>query len=170
MKTYRTFSSRETKKLGYELAKQISNFPARANPSRPRTRISAGRQFKISKRKHALVLALVGELGSGKTTFIQGFLRGLGIRKRIASPTFIIFRRFTLSDSRFANVYHVDVYRIRKPRELKLLEFGKILADPQNIVLIEWAEKVERILPKNSLWLRFRHGKRENERIWTGAV
>jgi len=121
------------------------------------------------------VFALQGELGAGKTTFVQGFLRGLGIKRRSASPTFIIFRRFRIgrkslvvSRQSFRNVYHVDAYRIKKPRELLALGFKEILSDPQNIVLIEWAENIKRILPKETTWLRFAHGKKQNERTIGG--
>jgi len=110
------------------------------------------------------VFALKGNLGAGKTTFVQGFFRGLGL-KRAASPTFIIMRRYSLKRGIFKNVYHMDAYRLKKTKELKVLEFGEILADPQNIVLIEWPERIKNILPKNVKWIIFKHGKKEDERI-----
>ncbi|MBU6500438.1 MAG: tRNA (adenosine(37)-N6)-threonylcarbamoyltransferase complex ATPase subunit type 1 TsaE [Patescibacteria group bacterium] len=143
MKAHKTFSSAETKVFGEKLAKKFTT--------------------PYSSRG-ALILALSGELGSGKTTFTQGFLRGLGIRKKTTSPTFIIFRRFAVKSTWFKNLYHVDAYRLKKPRELAALGFKEILRDPKNIVLIEWAENIKSILPKNALWLRFHHGKKENER------
>jgi len=143
MKAYLSSSSEETKRLGEKLAKKI---------------------FKSYPGKTAKIVALTGELGSGKTTFVQGFFRGLGIRKRATSPTFVIFRRFTFHVSGFKNLYHVDAYRIKKPKELNALGFGDILKNPQNIVLVEWAEKIKRILLRNALWLKFRHGGKENER------
>ncbi len=147
MRIYRTSSSRETKKLGYKAAKRLLTHKARS-----------------AKRRHAVVLALSGELGSGKTTFAQGFLSGFGIKKRSASPTFIIFRKFIVHGSWFKNAYHVDAYRIKKPRELGALGFGEILSDPRNIILIEWADQIKEILPGDSIWLKFHHGRRESER------
>lgn len=147
MKVYHSFSSAETKALGKKFAEKISNFSS-----------------PISKRRRAVVVALTGGLGSGKTTFIQGFLGGLGVRKRSTSPTFIIFRRFALSNLPFASAYHVDAYRIKKLRELLGLGFGDILADKRNIVMIEWADKVAGILPRGTLRLRFLHGAEEHER------
>lgn len=73
-------------------------------------------------------------------------------------------RRTALKSRKFKNVFHVDAYRIKKPKELSALGFRDILENPQNIVLIEWAEKIKNILPKRAFWLRFRHGKKENER------
>jgi len=67
--------------------------------------------LKSKPGKKAFVIGLVGDLGGGKTTFLQGFSRGLGIKGRVLSPTFIIMRRFN-------NFYHVDCYRIKKPQEL----------------------------------------------------
>lgn len=142
MRTYLSFSSRETKKFGKDFARRV---------------------LKNGSEKNAAVVALSGELGSGKTTFVQGFFRGLGL-KRAPSPTFIIMRRSKLKNKKFKDVYHVDAYRIRKSAELRVLEFHKTLSDPKNIILIEWAENIKKVLPKNSSWIYFHHGKKENER------
>ncbi len=134
MATYRSFSSEETKRLAGRLAR------------------------KTKTKSRYRVFALTGELGAGKTTFVQGFLSSLGIRRRAASPTFILMRRF-------GNVYHVDAYRLKKPQELEELGFKEIVADPRNIVLVEWAEKVGRLIPKNAVWVKLKHGRKENERV-----
>jgi len=97
-------------------------------------------------------------LGSGKTTFVQGFLRGLGIKKKITSPTFVIAKNYK-------QAYHIDCYRIKKADELLKLGLREVLENPQNIVLIEWAEKIKKILPKNFVWLKFEHGPKENIRV-----
>ncbi len=133
----------------------------------------AGMVFK-KKRTKAIVVALSGDLGAGKTTFTQGFLWGLGIRRRAVSPTFIIFRRYAIpsramkgavpEELRAENVYHVDAYRLKKGKDLLDLGFDKILNDPKAIVLLEWPEKVKDILPQGMLRISFAHGKKENER------
>lgn len=135
-------------------------------------------------RTHAAVLALSGDLGSGKTTFAQGFARALGIRSRIASPTFIIFRRYKIDilvpeRNRMTTAkvslrqaqgiehcyfYHVDAYRLRDPKELAALGFKKILTDPKNIVLVEWPENVKKLLPKDTLYVALKHGKTPSAR------
>ena len=124
----------------------------------------------MGHRKDALVFALQGDLGAGKTTFTQGFLSGLGIRKRSGSPTFIIFRKFIVHSAWYQSVYHVDAYRLKKPRELAVLGFKEMLSNPRNIVLIEWAENIKSVLPKGTIWLRFAHGKNENERILKSSI
>jgi tRNA threonylcarbamoyladenosine biosynthesis protein TsaE len=150
MKTYQSFSSEETKKLGEKTAKQFGGAGAKAKKS-------AG----------ALVFALKGELGAGKTTFVQGFFRGLGLMKWAPSPTFIIMRRHALPWRRgraFSDIFHVDAYRLKKAADLGALDFDDVLGNPKNIVLIEWGDRAKQILPKNAIWLTFRHGKHENER------
>jgi len=158
MKTYQSYSSAGTKRFGERIARKIAKSGAR------------------SAAKGAFVIALTGELGSGKTTFVQGFLRGFGIRRGGASPTFVLIKRYAICSKRFASIYHVDAYRLKKAKDLLALGFKEILDDPQNIVLIEWAEKIKKILPRphrlakhggqarNTLWLRFSHCKKENER------
>ena len=107
----------------------------------------------------------MGELGAGKTAFVQGFYNGLKIKKRVMSPTFILVRRSALRHTRFSNAYHMDAYRIKNPRELSALGFKEMINDPKNIVLIEWADKIRRALPKGTHWLKFSHGEKKNERI-----
>ncbi|KPJ54730.1 hypothetical protein AMJ47_03795 [Parcubacteria bacterium DG_72] len=105
---------------------------------------------KIPKRKeHAFVIALKGDLGGGKTTFIQGMAKGLGIKEKILSPTFNILKKY-------GNFYHFDCYRIEKPKEILDLGFKKIIQDPKNIVVVEWADKIKKIIPKHALWLNFK--------------
>lgn len=99
----------------------------------------------LAKKFNRGILALSGELGSGKTTFVQGFAKGLGIKEKIISPTFIIIRQYPLPAGR-QELYHIDLYRVENFQGLGLKE---ILENPNNIVLIEWAEKLN-YLPKNT--------------------
>jgi len=134
-KTYLTASSGQTKKLGANLAKKV---------------------FKIQSKKTALVIGLEGNLGGGKTTFLQGFAQGLGIKEKILSPTFIIVKKFLISNSQFLNFYHIDCYRIEKPKEILDLGFGEIIKNPQNIVTVEWANRIKKILPSKTIIIKFK--------------
>lgn len=100
------------------------------------------------------IICLYGELGSGKTTFTQGFARGLGIKGRLLSPTFIIVRRYQLPKSS-GFLYHVDLYRLQTTDELEELGFSEIFADPHAFVVIEWAEKLGSLLPKHRIDIQF---------------
>lgn len=131
--------------------------PLSQNPEQTKRlgQLLAEETLKRPLGKRAFVLALKGDLGGGKTTFLQGFALGLGLRQRVTSPTFIIVKRFSLSNSKFRDFYHVDCYRLKEPKELTALGFREIIADPQNIVAIEWAEKVRKIVPKSATWIIF---------------
>jgi tRNA threonylcarbamoyladenosine biosynthesis protein TsaE len=110
------------------------------------------------KRKKADILALEGNLGAGKTTFLQGLAKAFGIKEKVISPTFIIMRKYSFLNKKAngkENLYHFDWYRIKKPKEIINLGFQKIISNPQNIVAIEWAEKFKKLLPKNAFWLKF---------------
>ena len=119
----------------------------------------------------ALVLALYGDLGSGKTICAQAFAEVLGVKERVKSPTFIIFRKSKVADKKwrekgFENFYHFDVYRIHSEKEILNLGWEEIISNPENIVLVEWADKIENILPKNCVKINFKHlkgDKREME-------
>lgn len=115
--------------------------------------------------RSAKVIALSGNLGVGKTVFIQGFLKALGVKQRITSPTFVIFKPYALNAKPYSLAYHVDCYRIHQPKDIIALGFKKIIQNNQNIILIEWAERIKRILPPDTLWIKLGHGKKENERI-----
>lgn len=128
-----TSSAQETKDVGRKLAEEL---------------------MAVKRGEQARILCLYGELGSGKTTFTQGFAKGLGITKRLVSPTFIIVRRYQVpKDSSF--LYHVDLYRLESIDELEELGFSEIFADPHAFVVIEWAEKLGERLPKHRIDIRF---------------
>lgn len=116
-----------------------------------------------SKLDLPLFIILKGELGAGKTTLIKGFLAGLGIRKRIISPTFILFRKYRVSgekNQKIKLVYHFDLYRLFKKEVKKLF---KELFLEKAIFLIEWGEKIKSCLPKNKIVIELKHLK-NNER------
>ena len=123
--------SRETKEIGIELSKILK------------------------PQKGALVFGLKGDLGAGKTTFLQGFAKGLGIKGKITSPTFVIMNRFPTKKGKFTNFYHLDCYRIEDAKEMKNLGFEEIINNEKNIVCIEWPEKIKKVLPKNINMIKF---------------
>ena len=117
---------------------------------------------KLAKSTEARVFALSGELGAGKTTFVQGFAEALGIKEKIISPTFVLIRQHKIPCSK-KTLYHIDLYRIDDISNIGLEE---ILSNPDNIVLIEWAEKIENILPENALKINITKSE-ENQRLIT---
>lgn len=108
------------------------------------------------------VICLEGELGAGKTTFIQGMGEGMGIEVPITSPSFVLVREYRGKDGR-PRLYHIDLYRISFIQEALLLGLEDYLYG-DGISAIEWAEKVAEILPRERLWVRLEYwgeGKRK---------
>ncbi len=92
------------------------------------------------------VVIFEGGLGVGKTTFIKGVLRGFGFREKdIISPTFTIIKEYSKSDLK---VYHIDLYRIERKKELINLDYQQFFYNPPGVTLIEWGERIEDILPE----------------------
>lgn len=123
-----------------------------------------------NSKEKALVIGLKGDLGGGKTIFVQGFAKGLRIEEKILSPTFVILRKFLITNqqspiSGFNHFYHIDCYRIQRPEELLELGFKEIVLNPENIVIIEWPNRVDRILPKEMIILRFEFIDKRTRRI-----
>lgn len=108
------------------------------------------------KKNDPRVFALQGDLGSGKTTFIQGLAKGLGIKEKILSPTFVIMKKIKIPKTK-KNLYHLDCYRLEGIKDLKALNFEEILSSPNNLVFLEWPEKIKKALPSNTFWIKFKN-------------
>lgn len=103
----------------------------------------------------ASVLALYGDLGAGKTTFTQTLGEMLGIKEDITSPTFVIMKRYQTTNESFRSLIHIDAYRLNSPEELSVLGFQGWLNEERALVVIEWADKVESLLPQTITRLQF---------------
>ncbi|MDM8005156.1 MAG: tRNA (adenosine(37)-N6)-threonylcarbamoyltransferase complex ATPase subunit type 1 TsaE [Phycisphaerae bacterium] len=111
-----------------------------------------GRRLGSALRVGDLV-ALIGPLGSGKTTLVKGIAAGAGVAdpRQVNSPTFVIVNEYETSLSSAPRVYHIDAYRLRGGGDLQSLGFDEMLS--LGAVLIEWADRVQDILPPNHLQL-----------------
>jgi len=140
-KKLKTKNALETQKLGKKLAQSF---------------LASGR-----RSMGALIIGLEGDLGGGKTTFAQGFAKGLGVKEKILSPTFVILKKFFIpkstyrNDSGFKTFYHIDCYRLQNSKDILDLGFDAIISNPENIIIIEWADKIKKILPKQTIVLEF---------------
>ncbi len=117
---------------------------------------------KISqiKKEHALVVALFGDLGSGKTTFVQALARNIGISDIITSPTFVIEKRYIIPSTNkyqlsYKKLIHIDAYRLDSAQEILNLNFSEDIGDKDNLILIEWPERVDTALPEDILKINF---------------
>lgn len=112
---------------------------------------------QLAKKAKSRIFALTGELGAGKTIFAQGFAKGLGIKDKIISPTFVLIRQHQIPKSS-KTLYHIDLYRLEQLKDTKRLGLEEIWSNPNNIILIEWAEKAQKLLPKNAVKINISKG------------
>ena len=105
---------------------------------------------KIAKAvKYGTVISLSGNLGTGKTVFIKGFAKGLGIKEIVASPTFNVIREHSAGDGNW--LYHMDLYRINDVHCALAFGIDEYMSDKNAMTLIEWAERIEEILPPKTI-------------------
>jgi len=120
---------------------------------------TAGQKLSASLKPGDIV-ALSGGLGAGKTTFVQGVAAGLNANARITSPTFIIMRDYD-------DFHHVDLYRLEENVEQEVENLGliDIIKEGKSIVIIEWAEKIESLLPGNTIWVNIENTSESERKI-----
>jgi len=109
---------------------------------------------RLSENKEGVprVLALHGDLGSGKTAFVKALARMLGVQEDVTSPTFVILKIYPLDENKeYSALAHIDAYRIEDIEEMRPLRFGELLKEPNVLICIEWAEKIATLLPKKTL-------------------
>ncbi|MCB9810726.1 MAG: tRNA (adenosine(37)-N6)-threonylcarbamoyltransferase complex ATPase subunit type 1 TsaE [Candidatus Nomurabacteria bacterium] len=104
--------------------------------------------IKDKATTQAIVVAFSGELGAGKTTFVQLVAKELGITETVTSPTFTIMKIYQINgDQKFKQLVHIDAYRIDDLSEVAPLRLGELMSDNNNLVCIEWSEKIMAVLP-----------------------
>lgn len=115
------------------------------------------------------VVALIGELGAGKTILIKGIAAGLGIKKTITSPTFVMMKVYEIKDLKLKikALIHVDAYRLKSGQDLIDIGLKDWLSRADTVTVIEWADRVKDILPQNPITIKIETGKKKNERIIT---
>lgn len=111
----------------------------------------------------ALVLALHGDLGAGKTTFVQDLIGRLGnMHDTVTSPTFVIMKSYELTLPHLDRVVHIDAYRIEDIDEMRPLHFSELLEDKRNLICIEWAEHIAELLPPQTGHLTITNGAQKD--------
>ncbi len=104
--------------------------------------------LKSVPRETAMVLTLAGELGAGKTAFVQQLGLQLGITEVMASPTFVVMKRYETTDPVFTHLVHIDAYRLEDEAETIPLHFSEIFTEPNTLVCIEWASRIPATVPR----------------------
>lgn len=131
MEEFTTTGSTQTQQLGEMLAKEI---------------------------RGGEIICLAGDLGAGKTTFTQGFLKGLGARGPYTSPTFVIMKEYKKEKGAVRRIYHIDAYRIEAHDVLDLgweemVKFAREKKD--SVIVVEWADRIKKIIPPDAVWIEF---------------
>ena len=125
------------------------------------------KNIKVSDQGLASVVALYGDLGSGKTTFVKAVVKVFGLEKIVTSPTFVIEKIYKIEDKNFDHLIHIDAYRLKSGEELKHLGWEEISKNPRNIIFIEWPENVKDILPENKQEIHFKFiDENTREIVW----
>ncbi|HBO16410.1 MAG: hypothetical protein UR69_C0004G0096 [Candidatus Moranbacteria bacterium GW2011_GWE2_35_2-] len=155
-----TNSAEQTKKLGLEMAEKI-----------------------LSGEAKERVICLSGDLGAGKTTFTQGLLEGLGAEGPFVSPTFMIMKQYKIPtinnkqqtttrnkktglsvvSCRLSVLFHIDAYRV-EAEDILELGWEEMISQSGNVIIVEWAERIESLIPADAIWMEF-EWKNEKERI-----
>jgi tRNA threonylcarbamoyladenosine biosynthesis protein TsaE len=128
--TFRTYSEDETILAGIKFAKRLTS---------------------------GSVVALFGDLGTGKTRFIKGICNGLGVQEHVASPTFTIVNEYTCNT---VKIFHFDFYRIKSVIEIKEIGFDEYIYN-DGVCVIEWADRVQELLPLNRFDVHLSLGENE---------
>ena len=164
MEKFITTNTEQTRKIGEMLAKEL---------------------------KGGEIICLEGELGSGKTTFAQGILKGLKVEGPYTSPTFVIMKHYKkeipnsksqipnksenyklpayrtgrqITNYKLQNIYHIDAYRVNS---VDILELGweEIVKNKNNVIIIEWADRIKKIIPDDAIWMKFEWMDKDKRRI-----
>lgn len=109
----------------------------------------------LSESKKPQVLALVGELGAGKTAFTRGVARGLGVEETPTSPTFVLAKQYAVPENR--TLWHIDAYRLMSGEDMETFDFKNLVTSPDIIAVVEWADRIKDAIPDHAHWLYFAH-------------
>jgi tRNA threonylcarbamoyladenosine biosynthesis protein TsaE len=97
---------------------------------------------KSAGSDEAILVGLSGHLGAGKTAFVKLVAKELGDSEEVTSPTFVLMKLYETKNDRFPRLVHIDAYRLERPEELEALDFEKLVADKNNLIMMEWPENV----------------------------
>lgn len=109
------------------------------------------------------LIALYGDLGAGKTSLTQGIASGLGVKERVNSPTFTIIKVYKSNKGKIKHLCHIDAYRLQNSQDLINIGIDDYLYKPDIVTVIEWAEKIKDILPKDVIEIKIDYFKEKRK-------
>lgn len=111
------------------------------------------------------VIALYGNLGAGKTVFSRAFAAAIGVKEAVSSPTYTIVQEYQL-DNPMSYLYHLDLYRINNSRDALAFAVDEFLSDSNSYALLEWPERIEDILPPDTVKIMIEHQADGSRKIY----
>jgi len=113
------------------------------------------------------IIGLIGELGTGKTVFVKGLATGLGIKKNITSPTFVLMKIYQIQNpkSKIQNLVHIDAYRIKSEQDIVSIGAEEYFNQSNTVTAIEWADKIGKILPLNATMITLKNKGKNTRQI-----
>lgn len=128
------------------------------------------KKASLGNKKNATIISLFGDLGAGKTTVTKEIARQLGIKEKVVSPTFVIMKIYKVESnskyySNFKKLIHIDAYRIENAQEFISFNWEEIISNKENLVILEWPEKIKDIIPKNAIKISLSHIDEETRQI-----
>lgn len=142
------------------MKKQSFSFFTTAPSQTEKIAFILGQEFSSSLPPEAIILGLKGDLGTGKTTFVKGLAKGLGVSETVASPTFILISKH---EGKRKTLYHIDPYRLRDEKSL-IPDLKELFSQKNAVIAVEWANRFLDILPNDTIWVVLEHqGKDKRE-------
>lgn len=118
------------------------------------------------KNQHATVVGLSGDLGVGKTAFVQSVAKHLNIKNKITSPTFVIIKKYKIKNpEKHKFLFHLDAYRLKNEKELLHLGWDEIIKNKEHLVFIEWPENVPKVIPASARHIHISHIKNKHRKL-----
>lgn len=145
MKEFASHSIKETEAIAAQWLKDVSG--------------------EYADKDDALVVGLSGHLGAGKTAFVKTVAGALGIKEAVTSPTFVLMKIYEIGSNNqrpiincripWKRLVHIDAYRLEKAEELEALGWEELVADKNNLIMVEWPENIKSALPEDGVLMKF---------------
>ncbi len=121
--------------------------------------------IKYRNKTGATVVTLSGDLGTGKTALTQAIAEIFGITQKVVSPTFTILKTYIVKKQQWNFLHHIDAYRFEKPEEILKLGWGELIKNSDNLIIVEWPEKISKLLPKDIYMITLSHAPNAKREI-----